>query len=266
MANPNDLIPADFDPTGPTVTTFRENTREIIFYDINNFMNQNLLRSCKFAIRINRHPNVLSDYRGNELRQFTMLCDAVEFPGRSILTTDFNIPGRQKIRTPYKREFNEITLSFYHNTKFPIYEYFTSWVDSISFDSARTRYFNDIVTDISIFQFYDTTSSATSLLSVLGGARGADHVKYPQMTVKLLNAYPVSLASLPSNWADDGYHKISATFFYEETENSRIRSEFRTDLGSLNLKNLSVVDRPDLRNSAVTSIDQLLDENRSGLA
>jgi hypothetical protein len=41
MANPNDLIPADFDPTGPTVTTFRENTREIIFYDINNFMNQN---------------------------------------------------------------------------------------------------------------------------------------------------------------------------------------------------------------------------------
>jgi hypothetical protein len=258
MAEPKDLIPSDFDPNGPTVTTFRSN-----YYDTNYFINQNLLRSCKFAIRIDRHPNALFDYRGANLRHFTMLCDSVEFPGRSILTTDFNIPGKQKIRTPYKREFNEITLTFYHNTKFPMYEYFMAWLDEISFDSSRTRYFNDIVTNINIFQFYDTTSAA-SILNGLGG--NGDHVKYPQMKVTLLNAYPVSAASLPSNWADDGFHKITATFFYEQTEESEMRSEFRSDLPGLNLKNLNVIDKSDLRNSAVTSIDQLINDTRTGNA
>jgi len=254
MADPNDII--------PEIVVTATNTFN--YFDIDNFRNQNLLRSCKFALRMVRHPKILSNYRGTDLRNFTMLCDSLEFPGRSILTTDFNIPGRQKIRTPYKREFNEVTLTFYHNTKFPIYEYFTAWLDYISLNSSQTRYFDDIVTDIDIFQFYDTTTKFPSLLGNLGG--GADHVKYPQMGVKLLSAYPVTLSSLPSNWADDGFHKISATFFYEETEDSSIRSDFRTDLDSLNLKNLSVIDTPNLRNSALTSIDQILDENKTGNA
>lgn len=190
------------------------------YFDLSNFRNQNLLRSCKFAIRIDRHPAILSEYRRSDLRQFSFLCDSIEFPGRSILTTDFNIPGRQKIRTPFKREFNEITLTFYHNTRFPIYEYFTAWEDEISLDSARTSYFSEITTNIHLFQFYDTTSNAAFL--GLGGS--GSHVKYVQMSVQLLNAYPISVSSLPSNWADDGFHKLSATFFYEETDNSRSRS------------------------------------------
>jgi len=249
MAEPNQIIPDNFDPPEVVVTAFRDE-----YYVINEFMNHNLLRSCKFAIRLDRHPNILQNfYKASNLRQFSLLCDSIEFPGRSILTTDFNIPGKQKIRTPYKREFNEITLTFYHNTKFPMYEYFTTWEDEISSNSSRTRYFSDIVTDINLFQFYDTTSS--TFLPELGGS--GTHVKYPQMKVTLLNAYPVSVASLPSNWADDGYHKITATFFYEETLESQ-----STSVPGLSLKNLDVIDNVNSPATPPTSIDQYLQDPR----
>jgi hypothetical protein len=38
------------------------------------------------------------------------------------------------------------------------------------------------------------------------------------MEVSLLNAYPLNFASMPSNWADDGFQKMTATFFYERYE------------------------------------------------
>jgi hypothetical protein len=33
--------------------------------------------------------------------------------------------------------------------------------------------------------------------------------------VRLIRAYPLSVASLPCNWADDGFHKLQVTMFYE---------------------------------------------------
>lgn len=213
MADPNQIIP-EF-----TVSTSRDTPRDDSsqYFNLDNFRNQNLLRSCKFALRMEKHPSILTNYYPNsDLREFTFLCDSIEFPGRSLITTDFNIPGRQKIRTPYKREFNEITLTFYHNTKIPIYKYFTQWLDEVSPNTASNRYFDSIVTNLMLFQFYDTATT-----SIISGGFGSsrDHVKYPEMMVPIYSAYPVTVSSLPSNWADDGFHKITATFFYERAGN-----------------------------------------------
>ena len=210
MADPNEILPEFTVSTTRDAPTFFQSN----YFDLDNFRNQNLLRSCKFALRMDRHPGILSDYSNSDLKQFTFLCDSIEFPGRSLTTTDFNIPGRQKIRTPYKREFNEITMTFYHNTKFPIYQYFTNWLDEISPNTTSNRYFDSIVTNLMLFQFYDTAAN-TPLSGGFGGSR--DHVKYPEMMIPIYDAYPVTVSSLPSNWADDGFHKITATFFYEYT-------------------------------------------------
>ena len=229
MADPNEILP-EFTVTAtrdtPTVS-FIDN-----YFDLDNFRNRNLLRSCKFALRMDRHPTVLGDYSNSDLRQFTFLCDSIEFPGRSLATTDFNIPGRQKIRTPYKRDFNEVTMTFYHDTKFPMYKYFTEWMDEISPNSTENRYFDSIVSNVMLFQFYDTSTSSP-IAGAFGASRG--HVKYPEMMVPLYNAYPVTVASLPSNWADDGFHKITVTFFYEYTATTggssrRARSDSLLDL------------------------------------
>ena len=39
-----------------------------------------------------------------------------------------------------------------------------------------------------------------------------------QFTVTLVNAYPLSVTSLQSNWADDGFHKINVSLFFEDIE------------------------------------------------
>lgn len=174
--------------------------------------NHKLLRSCKFAVHLLRHPNSLTEFANIPLREFTFLCDSIELPGRSLTATEFTIPGLFKIKTPYRREFNEITLSFYHNSKLPIYDYFTYWIDSASPNISRNSYFDDITIDLDLVQFDDS------------------HSKYE--LVRLLRAYPLSVASLPCNWADDGFHKLQVTMFYEyiqsvnESTSSRIKDRY----------------------------------------
>lgn len=177
--------------------------------NLDNIANHKLLRSCKFAIHLLRHPASLPEFANIPLREFTFLCDSLELPGRSLTATEFTIPGNFKIKTPYRREFNEITLSFYHNVKLPIYDYFTYWIDSASPNISRNSYFDDITIDLDLVQFDDA------------------HSKYE--LVRLIRAYPLSVASLPCNWADDGFHKLQVTMFYEyiqsvnESTSSRIK-------------------------------------------
>jgi len=169
-------------------------------HDIRKILNHNLLRSCKFAFRLMRHPNC-SSFRSSRTADFTFLCDAIELPGRSITTLEYLIPGLQKIKTPYRRDYNEITLSFYHNDQLRIFEYFNDWVDQMSTTTTSNRYFDEIVTDLELVQYLDTENFSR------------DHEKY--MTVKIKNAFPISVSSLPCNWADDGFHKLSVSMFYE---------------------------------------------------
>ncbi len=173
----------------------------------------NLLRSCKFAFRLNALPecsslNKVKEPFGTrrlepiELTDFTFLCDAIELPGRSITTLEYLIPGLQKIKTPYRRDYNEITLSFYYNDQSKIFEFFNDWVDQMSYTTTSNRYFKEIVVDLTLIQYLDTENFS------------GDHEKY--MSVKIINAFPINVSSLPCNWADDGFHKLSVSMFYEE--------------------------------------------------
>lgn len=209
MAIINDFVPADvvdgLQQIDVTATSNRITNIADQYYNTANFTNQNLLRSCKFSMMMLRHPKVMFDSSISDLREFTFLCDSLEIPGRTAVTTEFVIPGLQKIKTPYRREFNELNVTFYHNTKFPIFQYFTDWMDSCSTNSTQNQYFDDIVTDINIHQLNDVSSTT-------------DHRRY--MTVSLFNVYPTSVASLPCNWADDGFHKLNVTLYYEFTGSS----------------------------------------------
>ena len=95
-------------------------------YDSNKMLNQNLLKSSKFAIRIPSLPEVvdLSGELNISSQEFTFLCDSIEFPGQTLTTTEHRIPGRFKMKNAYQRDMNEVTLTFYHNTKLPIYKIF----------------------------------------------------------------------------------------------------------------------------------------------
>jgi hypothetical protein len=176
-------------------------------YDISRFTNQNLLKSAKFAVRFLTMPSFVVD-NANDLRKLTYLCDSIEFPGQSLSTTDFRIPGKLKVRAPYMRDINEVTFTFYHSTDMPVYELFNTWIGSISPTTALNSYFDEVVGYISLFQFEDTSTSA-----IFAGSKAVKN-----MRVNLIDAYPVNLQSMPSNWMDDGFHKLSVSFFFRDIE------------------------------------------------
>jgi hypothetical protein len=176
-------------------------------YDLSRFTNQNFLKSAKFAVRFLTMPSFVVD-NANDLRKLTYLCDSIEFPGQTISTTDFRIPGKLKVRAPYMRDINEVSFTFYHSADMPVYELFNTWIGSISPTTALNSYFDEIVGYISLFQFEDTSTSV-----VLPG-RGA----IQNMRVNLIDAYPLSIQSMPSNWMDDGFHKVNVSFFFRDIE------------------------------------------------
>ena len=195
-------------------------------YDPSKMLNQNLLKSSKFAIRIPSLPEVvdLSGELNISSQEFTFLCDSIEFPGQTLTTTEHRIPGRFKMKNAYQRDMNEVTLTFYHNTKLPIYKIFSDWIRNISPTSTNNEYFDDYVcSEIQLFQFEDTVGdrglfSTFEEFTNLTAAGIAGRATSKSFTVKLFNAYPLNFASMPSNWADDGFQKITVTFFYESYE------------------------------------------------
>lgn len=232
------------------VTSTRQPTYS--HYDMNKMLGQNFLKSSKFAIQIPVIPNIIG--LDIDTRDLTFLCDSVEFPGQSLTTSEYRMPGKLKLKVPYLREMNEVTFTFYHNDKLPIYQMFSNWIESSSFTNTQNLYFDEIVCPkISIFQFNDTSGVSGFVREILNTNvfRGAENKQSKYITVELRNALPLNFASMPSNWADDGFHKLQVSMFYEDmVVNEGIRGLSFTDLfnsGNINaesLQNENPVSRP----------------------
>jgi hypothetical protein len=202
-------------------------SREERYYAINRILSQNFLKSAKFSVRlyrnelsIKRNDAVIANFEEIKAKNLSFLCDSVEFPGQSLTASEYRIPGKLKLKIPYLREQNEITLTFYHNDESPLYSYFTNWIQNISPTNTTNAYFNEIVAPkMDIVQFDEVAGIRGFIIDQFGfnstpvGGASANLRKY--MTVSLKNIYPLSFSSMPSNWADDGFHKMTVTFFYE---------------------------------------------------
>jgi hypothetical protein len=176
------------------------------YYDVNKILRHNLLKSAKFAVQFPSLPEIIGMSVKSE--DLTFLCDSVEFPGQSLTTTEFRTPGKLKLKVPYLREQNEVTMTFYHSEEFPMYDLFANWISNSSPTNTTNYYFDEIVCPaINIVQFDEVS-----------GYLGLKNNMSKYMMVILRKAYPLNFASMPSNWADDGYHKMTVTFFYEELQ------------------------------------------------
>lgn len=230
------------------------------YYDVNKILSHNLLKSAKFCIQIpvlTRPVNGRASIAGaNEeipSEDFTFLCDSVEFPGQTLTTSEFRMPGKLKLKVPYLRELNEVTLSFYHNSKLPIYKIFSDWVSGASPTNTTNRYFNELVCPkIKLIQFDEVAGARGFIRDIFDfsaqpqGGSSVNFTKY--MTVNLLNAYPLNFASMPANWADDGFHKMTVSFFYEDLliETGIKNLTFKDLMDSGNIVDPPITSRPSL--------------------
>lgn len=243
MAEPTIEIPAVLDEV--TVSARKPVST---YNNLDNFKRQDFLKSSQFIFRLLRAPTIYD----MDFRKFSLFCESVEFPGKSLDVVDYKIPGKNRIKVPYAKEFNEVTLTYIHNIEVPIYDFFSTWIDFISGanNSTENSYFDERVVDFNIIQYSEMPAASMKRLGGLSNILNAidrlnsyvfDSSKLFRLTdigqtfvnrlnaatyqapdksqyynVKFYNAYPMTMASMPSTWADEGYHRLSITWAYEK--------------------------------------------------
>lgn len=148
------------------------------------------------------------------MRDLSFVCESIEFPGQTLTTAESRIPGSLKIKTPVLRDYNEITASFLYPAEVPVYEMFSNWVINASIKNTRTQYYNDIVGEARIVQFLEG-GSVIDATEQTGVASRKIEGQAPHNSIKLYNIYPISFAPIQSNWGDDGFQRLSVTFYFE---------------------------------------------------
>jgi len=215
------------------------------------FMGQDFLKSSQFMFVLPVLPFDYSLVSPRNPRGFSMFCESVEFPGKNVQAVDYKIPGRNRIKVPYGKEYPEVTMTFIHNINIPVYDIFSYWIDWAiqEFTSVESRYFDELVTDFTLFQYsefptepygrlrglgsifnsidkinrylfdskrlFKVTDIGQEFINNINDVSGLNVSKQAYYTVQFKNAYPLSFAPMPSNWADEGFHRLSVTFTYE---------------------------------------------------
>lgn len=131
-------------------------------------------------------------------RYLSLQCDTAELPGKTLQTAEAKIYGLTT-KVPYKKQYNDISLSFICTNDFYERKLFDTWIDIIlPSDSLNLRFPEDestrYRTDIQIIQYDEFIKQIYS--------------------VKLIDAFPIGLAAQPLSWGDDGYHKLTVQFSY----------------------------------------------------
>ena len=137
-------------------------------------------------------------------RYLALQCESTELPGRSVLTTDVEIYG-PIFKRPYRTAYTEIPFTFICTNDFYERRLFDTWMESmVPSDTHNVRYSKNILgesqytTDIAIVQY--------------------DEFVKQIYAVKLIDAFPISISSMPLSWGEDGFHRLTTQFAYRKYE------------------------------------------------
>lgn len=164
-------------------------------------MYDGLAQSARFAIRI-LPPQVLSGKYGNSfVNDFSYLCEATEFPGRSFVNVDVRYYGPTH-KLPVVSQYEDLNMTFLCRTKSLERQFFDDWMELInptnSFDfSYRDQY----SAKIQLFQLSHIDSQGN----------GTPNTEYMWT---LHDAYPNLVNPQPITWADDNFQRLTIGFTY----------------------------------------------------
>ncbi len=133
-------------------------------------------------------------------RYLALQCESAELPGKTLLTQDVKIYG-PGFKVPYQTQYTETTLTFVCTNEFYERKLFDRWMEAIMpTDTNNLRYSKDeasrYLTNISIIQYDDFIKKI--------------------FVIELMDAYPISIASQPLSWSEEGFHRLSIQFTYQK--------------------------------------------------
>lgn len=135
-------------------------------------------------------------------RYLGLQCESAELPGISLMTQDVKVYG-PSYKLPYQRQYNDINLTFICTNDFYERKLFDRWIEAIMPSDTNNMRFpkgenTKYLTDITVVQF--------------------DEFVKQIYAVKLIDAFPTSIAPMQMSWSDDGFHKLAVSFAYQRYE------------------------------------------------
>jgi hypothetical protein len=133
-------------------------------------------------------------------RYLSLQCESAELPGKNLVTEDVKIYG-PVFKVPYQVQYAETTLTFICTNDFYERKLFERWLEAIMpTDTNNLRYpkgeNTKYMTEITVKQYNDDVTQ------IFG--------------VKMIDAFPISIAAQQLSWGDDNFHRLSVQFAYQK--------------------------------------------------
>jgi hypothetical protein len=145
-------------------------------------------------------------------RYLALQCESAELPGKNLVTDDVKIYG-PTFKVPYQTQYAETTLTFICTNDFYERKLFERWMEAIMPTDTNNLRFpkgenSKYMTEITVKQYNDDVTQ------IFG--------------VKLIDAFPISIAAQQLSWGDDNFHRLAIQFAYQRYE---ALTESSVDLG-----------------------------------
>lgn len=122
-------------------------------------------------------------------------CDNAELPSRTFATAEQKIGSNPIEKYPYHSNYNDASMTFIVTDSMEEKLYFDGWMEKINpITTFNFKYKNTYVKDIIVTQYSVSNK--------------------PTYSVKLKDAYPISMNQLDLDWSSDSHHKLTVTFAY----------------------------------------------------
>jgi len=167
----------------------------------------------------------------NDIFRANLLCNEIQIPGVTYAATDVKSVHKgitQKLVS--NKVFNELDISFFCDLQSTPYKLFRSWIDLVmgqnidamsksSFEEqAYRKQSSTYKTNAKAFaqNYYDDYTYDIVINKLEKGTKGDTKGKYDnKFGVRLVNAYPYTLASVPYSAGPAQLVKVTVGFYYE---------------------------------------------------
>lgn len=173
------------------------------------------------------------------LGKLSLMCEVAEFPEQVILTATTRTYG-PNVEMPYQRINGRLTLGFIVDKSMNVKLMFDTWLNSVvSGGVGRVSGNNNV-------GFYSDYVGEVEVFSLSGST------EMPTYSVKLINAYPKAIESIPLGYnMGNEYMKLSVQFVYE-----------RMDL-SIVVEDISAIPSPEADMRAYAGFDKSKNTNKT---
>lgn len=173
-------------------------------------------KAHRFFVRFASFPIGLMSrgtfYNNNVVRDLGYLCEAAEFPGRGFMNTDLRYYG-PSFKAPFQSTYEDLNLTFVVRDSFLERQFFDDWINIINpINTYDFQYRKNYISQIELFQMSEKENYGESDKpnEVPPGSREST----AQYKFTFEEAWPILINPMPTNWAEDNFHRLTVSFTY----------------------------------------------------